>query len=118
MTDTEIQNQLATAMVNAMEAETPPSPKPVRLLPKDQSLTDQLTRIESINRQIRDKVRRRRMELKIEMDRRAIDIESSFQRRLANIEDERQAELRRAADELLKELDELTALERRLETSS
>jgi hypothetical protein len=112
MTETELQ----TAMAKAIEEEA--APKAVRLLPKDQSLTDQLNRIESINRQIRDKVRRRRMELKVEMDRRSVEIEASFQRRLASIEDERQADLRRAADELLKELDELMALERRLETSS
>ena len=52
------------------------------------------------------------------MDRRAVDIEATFQRRLESIEDERQADLHRAADELRKELDELMALERRLDTSS
>jgi len=116
VTEDNLSRALAASLTEP-EPETP-APKPVRLLPKDTSLTDQLNRIESINRQIRDKVRRRRMELKVEMDRRAVEIEASFQRRLAGIEDERQADLRRAADELLKELDELMALERRLETSS
>jgi hypothetical protein len=114
------ENALGQALAASMAEPEPetPAPKPVRLLPKDISLTDQLNRIESINRQIRDKVRRRRMELKIEMERRSIEIEATFQRRLTGIEDERQADLRRAADELLKELDELVALERRLETAS
>jgi hypothetical protein len=120
---TEMEKELEAALTKAASEIGPFERQPLRpiTMPKPVSLTDQWTKLESIERELRTRIRRERMMITAEYERLVVETNTDFDKRvddaLTKLDHERRTALQNLADHTAEKLREHELLTKRMDHS-